>query len=304
MRQFSENSKQEILKLPLRKTRAKRAFLSAICRGLGTLGFSNRQKQFVLRVDNPELKNTVSALCDEIFKTSPLSHTKEKAVVFVGDSVDILLKELCIFEKDISGDYLYLPYIHQSFKDSDEVILATLKGLFIALGTVTLASGYHLEFAFNNGFLAADCIKLLAHFGIVAKTLKRSNKDVVYLKGIEPIGDTLGLLGASNAVLKLYDTFAEREASRLINRRLNCDLANIDKTIGLSSMQMEAIEALNKSGQLAAQNDKLKAAAMLRLDNPESSLSDLAAMGGISKSGMRHRLDKLVALYVNSLNVN
>ena len=290
MRQLSSIAKTEILLEPLRTRSERLAFLSAYARVAGTLGVISNKKRFTLRYSSIDIKAQLTSILQSALKNAPYRLTKT-AFIFDCSAADTLLNTLKIFCAD-TGDYA--KNIHEHLIKDDTAKLAALRALFIGAGFVTLSKGYHLEFAFNNGFLALDCQNILESNAIFVKKIERGDKTIIYIKGAEMVSDTLALLGATEAMLKLSDIFAERDASRTINRRLNCDLANIDKTVTLAAKQIEAIKLLQQNNKFDNLNQKLKDAATIRLSHPEASLEELAAIVGISKSGMRHRLNKLV----------
>lgn len=198
---------------------------------------------------------------------------------------------------------------------SPEIAVATLRGFFLGAGAVSLKSGYHLEFAFLDPLVAAECVNLLfgaeiseaepdtpqASAGLPVKSIKRKGKTVVYLKDSAAVSDLLAYMGAHKAVLELYGLSASRDANRTTNRRLNCDMANIDKTVRAGTKQAELIGRLEESGALKNLDDKLRETAALRLSHPEASLSDLAELTFLTKSGIRNRLRKLCELAENHL---
>jgi len=288
---FSENAKTEILNAPLRSRKTKLAFFGAYARTAGEFVLSNGEKRFIVRCESSAIKERLIQILIESYSLNAGYAEDKKLIIIGGSFTDKLLSDLKIF---VSGSYQ--PAVPADNMSDSSIAAATLRGLFLGAGSVTLSGGYHLEFAFTNGFLAASCVSVLEKLGVTAKTAVRGGKSIVYVKDSESVSDTLAVLGASKAVLELSGVSVERDANRLTNRRLNCDIANIDKTIALSAAHTAAIKALEKTGVLKNLDEKLRETARLRLEHPEASLNDLAAFTGVSKSGIRHRLDKLVEL--------
>jgi len=298
MRQLSEIAKSEILAEPLRSRAAKRAFVSAFSRVAGMLGFSGGQKQFAVRADNPALAAAFTVLLQELDKNAFGYDIQNNAFIFKGTDADDFLDALSIFIIDKkTRETHYAARIAPEFK-SEAAALGSLRGLFVGAGSISVAGGFHLEFSFNNGFLACDCIELLARFGQEGKMIMRNKKHVIYLKKAELISDLLTLLGAKDAALKVVDESASRETSRLINRRLNCDLSNINKQIAFAAEQVVVIQYLVDNNLLKNADAKLIDTANMRLAHPDASLTEFANLLSISKTGARHRLDKLMALYL------
>jgi len=296
MRQLSSIAKQEIIVSPLSSDGEKLAFISAIFRVSGTLIFSGGQKAYAVKVEGVEkLDEILEKLLLELDDTAFNFDIINGAFVFKGEDFSDLLDQLKIFVLDKKTQEVnYTTNIHSSLKNSPSIALASLKGLFVGAGSVSVASGYHLEFNFNNGFLASDTKELFSEFNIDVKIIKRGERHVVYIKKQETIGDVLTLLGATAASLKLIDQSAQRESSQLINRRYNCDIANLNKQSELAAKQIQALQHLVDNNLLHALDKKLVQTAKLRLENPELTLAEFAALLGISKSGARHRLEKLL----------
>ncbi|MCL2375142.1 MAG: DNA-binding protein WhiA, partial [Firmicutes bacterium] len=125
---------------------------------------------------------------------------------------------------------------------------------------------------------------------------KNDTTQVLYYKNSEIISDLLAYLGAPQMALALHSLTVERETERRMRRIANCDEANINKIVTLARSHIAAIEKLEKTNKLERLPQKLLETAVLRKENPELSIEELALLAGISKSGMRHRLDKLMEI--------
>ncbi|WP_312653267.1 DNA-binding protein WhiA [Aminipila sp.] len=172
-----------------------------------------------------------------------------------------------------------------------------LRGVFLGSGTISdPEKGYHMEFVCSTQTLSNDCKKLINSFvGLHAKQVKRKKSYVVYVKESEQIVDILNILKAHGQLLKFEDTRIMKEMRNKTNRINNCDSANLDKTLNASEKQVEAIRKIEERKGLDFLNDKLKEVALLRLDNPDATLQELADMmePPLKKSGMNHRLKKI-----------
>lgn len=178
-------------------------------------------------------------------------------------------------------------------------LAAWLRGVFLACGGISdPQKEYHLEFQLKEAAAAALLAARLAGSGHPFHHTTRKGMQVLYLKESEQIEEVLTYLGAVSCVFELMNIKIEKELRNHANRVTNCETANIQKTVDASLRQVEDIRLLEKSGRLATLDEVLKQTAMLRLSHPEDSLSELAAQfpGGVSRSGLNHRLKKLSAL--------
>jgi DNA-binding protein WhiA len=173
---------------------------------------------------------------------------------------------------------------------------AYLRGVFLGAGTISdPEKAYHLEIVCNSEVLANDVKKLINSFGLHSKSVIRKNSHVVYLKEAEQIIDFLNILGAHGQLLGFENVRIVKEMRNKTNRINNCDSANLDKTINASVRQVESIRLIDETRGLGSLPEKLREAASLRLENPESSLIELTEMMDppIGKSGLNHRFKKL-----------
>lgn len=177
---------------------------------------------------------------------------------------------------------------------------AFLRGAFLAGGSVTdPAKGYHLELTTVHQSVSREAYTLLQEvLSFYPKTAVRGGGQVLYLKQSDQISDCLAYLGASVAAMGIIEAKLEKELNNKVNRRCNCDEANTSKVVEAAQEQLAAIRILRERGIFEQIPQKLHQAAILREENPESSLAELASMlePPISKPAMNHRLKKLVQL--------
>ena len=192
-----------------------------------------------------------------------------------------------------------------------EDIKSFCKGAFLNCATSSIkissspniktTSGYHLEFDSKYHEFLLMLSSYLAQFDITAKIIKRKNMFVLYIKDAEQVSDTLALVGANNSVIALQNEIVKREFRNKINRQTNCESGNIAKMVTASMKQLEAIEKIEKTIGLASLSSDLEEVAILRLANPEESLTDLLKLStlNLTKSGLNHRLRKLISIADN-----
>ncbi len=202
---------------------------------------------------------------------------------------------------DICGDMGDGIALHINFAmlEDDHCRLSFLRGAFLAGGSVTdPQKSYHLELVTTHYYVSRELIALLLDMGFQPKDTTRKANYIIYFKQSEHIEDMLTALGAPLSAMELMNAKAEKYLRNGINRRVNCDAANVDKTVDAAQEQLRAIRALDAAGALSELSDKLQETARLRREHPELSLSELAALcePPVTKSCLNHRLRKLLAL--------
>lgn len=173
---------------------------------------------------------------------------------------------------------------------------AIVRGSFLGSGSLNNPNNtYHLELLFPTEENAKIVMKIIEKYTINSKLLERKNKYAIYIKDSEEISKFLAMLGANVAVLKFEEIRVVKETRNNINRIVNCETANLNKTIDASVKQIEDIKFLKKIKKFDTLPDNLKAIAELRLQYPDASLIELTELFGqtIGKSGIHHRLKKI-----------
>lgn len=174
---------------------------------------------------------------------------------------------------------------------------AYLRGIFLASGTITdPEKSYHLEISCNSQILAADVRKLINSFvDLHAKISARKKNYAIYVKEAEQIIDILAIMGAHSQIFAFEDVRITKEIRNKANRINNCDNANIDKTLKAAEKQLLWIRKIQEAKGLRFLPDKLYEVAMLRLQNPEATLQELAEMTNppMKKSGINNRFRKI-----------
>lgn len=191
-------------------------------------------------------------------------------------------------------------HINLAVIEEDCCKTAFLRGAFLAGGSVTDPSkGYHMELNTTHQSVAREGYILMQEaLGFAPKTAPRGGGQVLYLKQSDLISDCLTYLGAPVAAMGIMEAKLEKELNNNVNRRCNCDDANISKVVEAAQEQLTAIRILQEKCLYENLPAKLKQAAIAREKNPEASLTELAAMmePPITKPAMNHRLKKLVQM--------
>ena len=177
---------------------------------------------------------------------------------------------------------------------------AFLRGAYLAGGSVTdPEKGYHMEITTTHHSVARETFALIQEvMGFAPKIAKRGGGQVLYFKQSDLISDFLTYLSAPVAAMGIMEAKLEKELNNKVNRRCNCDDANTSKVVEAAQEQLSAIRTLKDRGAMEHLPAKLLQAAKAREENPEASLTELAAMmePPITKPAMNHRLKKLVAM--------
>ena len=176
---------------------------------------------------------------------------------------------------------------------------AFLRGAFLCVGSISdPEKGYHLEFVCTSEQIALQLQEVMLCFGIEAKIILRKKYYVVYIKESESIVELLNVMEAPVALMNLENLRILKEVRNSINRKVNCEAANITKTVNAASRQIEDIEFLRDTVGLANLPLQLRQMAEVRLSYPEASLKELGDYldPPVGKSGVNHRLRKLSEL--------
>ena len=190
-------------------------------------------------------------------------------------------------------------HINLALLEEDACRTAFLRGAFLAGGAVSdQAKSYHLELCTSHYSVSRELPALLREVGFEPKQTTRKSNYVTYMKSSETIADFLTALGAPLASMELMNAKLEKHLRGSVNRRVNCDSANLDKAVDAALEQVEAIQRYARTRGLDSLPDKLRETAELRLAHPELTLSQLSVLfqPPITKSALNHRLRKLLDL--------
>ncbi|QJW47405.1 DNA-binding protein WhiA [bacterium BFN5] len=171
-----------------------------------------------------------------------------------------------------------------------------LRGAFLGGGSVNKPEGeYHLELVTGNHDFAKMLVSIMKNFDLPVRQTDRKNDVVVYLKDGDAITSFLRIIGAGNALMAFENVRVVKDMRNQVNRLVNCETANLQKTVNAAFRQVERIKLIDRVIGLAKLPPNLQEVARLRLEHPEAALQELVdALGGqVGKSGINHRLRKL-----------
>lgn len=192
----------------------------------------------------------------------------------------------------------------ERFQINEDEKKAIIRGAFLGSGTISEPrKAYHLEIYFKDEKSLCFCIKILTSYNVNVKSI-RQNKNILYIEEGESISNFLAFVGAKKSVLEFEDTRVVKEIRNNVNRQLNLENANLNKTILSSVKQINYIKLIKKKNKFNELTEKEKKLAEIRLKNPDASLEELRKMLGenISKSGVSHRMKKIEELAKNLEN--
>lgn len=301
---FASDVKKELTMLEITKATNAKAELSALIRMNGALGLSNMQWTLSVQTENAATARRILSLLqkfyDVVAEISVRRQMKLKKnnlyVVHINQDVNALLNDLHIFE---NGEITTT--VDVSWLADEGMIRSYLRGAFLAAGSVNNpeTSRYHLEIYSLYEEQAQQIAELIDVFKLRPKIVERRSGYIVYLKEADKIVDLLNLMGATMAMLKFEDIRVMRDMRNSVNRLVNAENANIDKTVSASQKQVQDIEFLDEELGLDRLPPKLREIAEIRLDHRDDPLSELGQYvqsGTITKSGVNHRLRKLSVL--------
>lgn len=220
----------------------------------------------------------------------------------INHSIDMVGKNFVITLKTKEIDFVEYDKGTVKIKEvpeNQEEKKAIIRGTFMGAGSINNPEReYHLEIEVTNEQNMNIVLKLLLEFGIKAKYMEAKNKYYIYLKEGEEISKFLALIGAAKAVMKFEDIRIQKEMRGKVNRLVNCETANLNKTINASIEQIAAIRKLQENGEFKKLDDNLKEIALLRLENPDMPLIELGKKlkVPIGKSGVNYRLRKIMEI--------
>ena len=198
-----------------------------------------------------------------------------------------------------SPDSLLAHHVNLGVLEEECCRRSFIRGVFLTGGAITdPAKSYHLELVTDHFSVSRETYSLLLDMGFSPKETSRGGNYITYFKQSSAIEDFLTLIGAPLHAMELMSAKIEKDMRNSVNRKVNCDTANVTKTVDAAATQIDAIKAIMAAGAYEALPEKLRQTAELRMQNPELSIKDLADMSTppVTKSCLSHRLRKLCEL--------
>ena len=299
---FSSRIKEDLSRIRLRSAEEKKAELSGMLFGCGALYLGNRVRGVTCTTENPEVGRRIAVLATDLYGMNPQMESMEVqgrkhplfVVYMIGESATRLQEETGFLFRGEDG--FLLSETHPGYSDGSEGAKAFLRGLFLGCGSCTNPKvGYQLELNVRTHVMAEGIQEQLSVYGIDSRIRNRNGKPVLYVSG-ENVTAFLALIGANAAAMELENVRVEKDLRNYVNRKSNCETANIGKTVTAGLVQLRAIEEIETTVGLRRLPAPLYEAAMLRINHPDATLQELADLAEIGKSGMNHRLTRLIQM--------
>ena len=294
MQSFAFKAKSEMCRTQLSRQCCARA------EAYGVLLYCNTFTPSEVRIitENPEFAGRLPRLFHKAFslKFDQLpEHDGRGKLIFRITDRDKLARVI----NTLGYDPQQLMALHVNFGllEEDHCRTAFLRGAFLAGGSVTdPEKRYHMELATNHQQASREVSALLQEMGFLPRTVQRGADALLYFKQSEHIEDLLTKIGAPAAAMDIMTAKVDKEIRNGANRAMNCDMANVNKTLDAAQEQVAAIEKLQRAPQWEKLPEKLRQTAALRLTYPELSLTQLAERCDppVTKSCINHRMRKLM----------
>ena len=288
---FSSDVKQELCRAPLNRK------CCAQAEAYGVLLYCNTFSSGEIRIitESEALAQRLPALFKKAFQITfdRLPDGEGKHIFLITDP-----EKLSVVQQTYGGEERALA-LHINFGVLEESCcrIAFLRGAFLAGGSVTdPQKGYHLELSTSHQSVSREMLALMRELDLEPKDAPRKGNAVIYFKQSDRIEDFLTSIGAPISAMEVMNAKLEKDLRGSVNRRVNCDAANLDKAVEAAMVQIEAIHKLEESGVLATLPEKLQEVANLRREHPADTLVQLAQRCDppITKSALNHRLRKLI----------
>lgn len=300
---FSSTIKTNLSRITHDRRCCQRAELSALIRTSGSIslrGFSGTD--LTIRTENAAVARLVFTLFKKIYALHTELIIKKGSGVKRGNIYEIFIENAQEILADLGiilisdGLFEINRSVPEALVENDCCPRAYIRGAFLGAGSVSdPEKTYHLEFNLHSYQYALSFQELVNRYDLNAKVIQRKSNHIVYLKESEKIVDLLNVIGAHHSLLEFENVRIIKGMRNSVNRLVNCETANLNKTVDAAVRQVEVIRALDEYLGLEQLPDSLKQIALIRLENEDLSLKEIGEMldPPIGKSGVNHRFKKM-----------
>lgn len=297
---FAAQTKKELTMVEAEAC-CEKAELSALIRMNGTVQLSRQRMVLDISTENAAIARRIYSLLKKMFEVHIELLVRKKMrlkknniyMVRIPEKVEQVLSSLHI----VSEGFLFTPTIDPAIIPKPCCRRAYLRGAFLAGGSVNNPEGssYHLEIACMYQQHCESLCDLANKFDLNARCIERKKGFIFYIKEGEKIIEFLNIIGAHQALFKFEDVRIMRDMRNSVNRIVNCETANLNKTIGAAVRQIDNIRLLEREYGLHNLPERLREVAEVRLQHPDMNLKEVGELlkGSVSKSGVNHRLRKI-----------
>ena len=292
---FCSKAKAELCKIPISKT------CCAVAESYGVLLFCNTFSPTSIRIvtESRDFAQCLPKLFQKAFslKFDQTPETEQGKQIFSMDDPRKIHRIYDVFGLEAATTVAL--QVNLGILEEDCCRVAFLRGAFMAGGSVTdPEKRYHLELATSHLRVSREVKHLMEEVGFAPKCVTRAGSHVLYFKQSDQIEDFLTTLGAPVCAMGIMEAKVEKDLRNGVNRRVNCETANLGKAVDAAQEQLAAIRRLKERGLYEELPQKLKETAQLRQDHPEATLLELSQMQDppVSKSAINHRMRKLMEL--------
>ncbi|HOE77219.1 MAG TPA: DNA-binding protein WhiA [Bacilli bacterium] len=301
---FAREVKKEVLSLPLKENQIF-PFLFGALHGIADVVITSDGMKVVMQTQMPQLLRYLIPHLRTRYQINPQIRFYEKSGIFKSR---IYVLEITENIQPLVEDMRLLPWTEDFAKNlnfSDDEEQAFIRGSFVAKGSINdpKKSRYHAEILFQEEPLARLAQAILTKNEIKANVLAKNNQHLLYIKKAEDISSFLAYLQATSGVFYFADSRILRDLNNSVNRIMNCDIANGNKSLMYCQRQLEAIAYLEEKGYIAKLSPRLQDAIRLRKEYKDASLSELSELSAnvlgkyMSKSGISHCLTEVMNFY-------
>ncbi len=292
---FCSNVKAELCRLPLHKD------CCAVAEAYGVLLFCNTCSLSGIRIvtESKDFAQRLPRLFRKAFGLDfdQIPDEERGKRVFALDDREKILSVYRAF--GLEPETTVSLHMNLGVLEEDCCKISFLRGAFMAGGSVTdPEKRYHLELATSHHRVSREVHSLFMELGFFPKDAARGGNSILYFKQSDYIEDVLTTMGAPVNAMRIMEAKVEKDLRNDVNRRVNCETANLSKAVDAAQEQLAAIRRLEANGSYNDLPDKLRKTAQLRKENPEATLSELAQMQNppLTKSAINHRMRKLLEL--------
>lgn len=296
---FARDVKKELMTIPLSPEALKAQLYGLLHFGSERL-ISNRKIMIQFKTTSLSMSRLIISALKKIYqvhvemsmKTRDKLDYKRLYYILIEEKAEEILRDLSLMD----AEYANIDTVNKDILSCEQCANSYIRGAFLAKGSINDPNkpNYHLEIVAHSKEQADYILEVLDELYLEPKLIHRTKGYVVYLKKAESIADFLRYMGASNSLFYFEDARIKRDLNNSINRIINCDMANSSRTLESATRQIEDIRIVEEFIGYERLSPRLMEAALLRTQNPDSSLQELSELSEevvhrkISKSALNH----------------